>query len=148
MLRLSNISVSVEDKIIIPDLSYTFEDAHVYALLGTNGSGKSSLAFALFRHPRYTMSGEVGLDEEDISSLSPHELAGKSMFLSFQNVPEIPGIRLIEYLRTIYNHAFSRRNPETKPPTPFVFRRIVEKLIPDYGIDPKFLDRDLYVGFS
>ncbi len=70
------------------------------------------------------------------------------MFLSFQNVPEIPGIRLLEYLRTIYSHAFAVKNPDLKPPTPFVFRRMVEKMLPEYGIDAKFLERDLYVGFS
>ena len=70
------------------------------------------------------------------------------MFLSFQNVPEIPGIRLLEYLRTIYTHAFTLKNPAIKPPTGFVFRRMVEKLLPEYGLDAKFLDRDLYVGFS
>jgi Fe-S cluster assembly ATPase SufC len=70
------------------------------------------------------------------------------MFLSFQNVPEIPGIRLIEYLRTIYNHYFERTHRGEKLPTPFVFRRMVEKMLPEYGIDIRFLDRDLYVGFS
>lgn len=70
------------------------------------------------------------------------------MFLSFQNVPEIPGIRLCEYLRTIYVHHFTLKNPTLKPPSTFVFRRMVEKLIPEYGLDNKFLDRDLYVGFS
>ena len=75
-------------------------------------------------------------------------LAKKGMFLSFQNVPEISGIRLLEYLRTIYTHQFIEKNPDTKALTPFVFRRMVEKLLPEYGLDAKFLDRDLYVGFS
>lgn len=75
-------------------------------------------------------------------------LSQKGMFLSFQNVPEIPGIRLLEYLRTIYMHQFTRRNPDSKVPTSFVFRRMVEKMLPEYGLDVKFLDRDLYVGFS
>lgn len=70
------------------------------------------------------------------------------MFLSFQNVPEIPGIRLLEYLRTIYTHFFTRTHPGEKPPTPFVFRRMIEKMLPIYGLESKFLDRDLYVGFS
>jgi Fe-S cluster assembly ATP-binding protein len=63
-------------------------------------------------------------------------------------VPEIPGIRLLEYLRTIYTYHFIRKNPEAKSPTSFIFRRMVEKLLPEYGLDAKFLDRDLYVGFS
>lgn len=148
MLTLDHISVSVGEKEIIHDISYTFESGHTYALLGENGSGKSSLSFALFHHPRYTISGDMTLSGESLTWLSPDALARKGMFLSFQNVPEIPGIRLIEYLRTIYNHHFTLTHPTEKPPTPFVFRRMVEKLLPEYGIDAKFLDRDLYVGFS
>ena len=85
------------------------------------------------------------LSGESISDLSPDLLANRGMFLSFQNVPEIPGIRLLEYLRTIYTHHFTLQNPDMKAPTPFIFRRMVEKMLPEYGLDAKFLDRDLYV---
>lgn len=148
MFTLENLEVRIEEKVIVRDFSYDFAPGATYALLGKNGSGKSSLAFALFHHPRYTLTGSVMLSGEDIGLLPPNILSEKGMFLSFQNVPEIAGIRLIEYLRTIYTHNFQKKNPDTKPPTPFVFRRMVEKLLPEYGLEPKFLDRDLYVGFS
>ncbi len=148
MLSLDHISVSVWEKEIIRDLSYTFEKGSIYAILWENGSGKSSLAFALFHHPRYEVVGSLMLSGESISDLSPDILSNRGMFLSFQNVPEIPGIRLLEYLRTIYTHHFALRNPLAKAPTPFIFRRMVEKMLPEYGLDTKFLDRDLYVGFS
>lgn len=148
MLSLDHISVSVWEKEIIRDLSYTFEKGSIYAILWENGSGKSSLAFALFHHPRYEVAGSLMFSGESISDLSPDILSNRGMFLSFQNVPEIPGIRLLEYLRTIYTHHFALRNPLAKAPTPFIFRRMVEKMLPEYGLDAKFLDRDLYVGFS
>lgn len=148
MLILDHISVSVGEKEIVKDFSYTFDHGETYALLGTNGSGKSSLAFALFGHPRYTVSGNITLDDESLIGLSPDILSTKGIFLSFQSVPEIPGIRLLEYLRTIYVHYFTRTHPGEKVPTPFIFRRMVEKMLPTYGLDAKFLDRDLYVGFS
>lgn len=148
MLLLDHISVSVWEKEIIRDLSYTFEKGSIYAILWENGSGKSSLAFALFHHPRYEVAGSLMFSGESISDLSPDILSNRGMFLSFQNVPEIPGIRLLEYLRTIYTHHFALRNPLAKAPTPFIFRRMVEKMLPEYGLDAKFLDRDLYVGFS
>jgi Fe-S cluster assembly ATP-binding protein len=148
MLTLSDIKVQVGEKEIIRNFSYSFEEKSTYALLGTNGSGKSSLAFALFHHPRYAIDGDIHLDSESLRGLSPDILATKGMFLSFQNVPEIPGIRLVEYLRMIYCRHFLLKNPDIKAPTPFIFRRMVEKMLPEYGIDPKFLDRDLYVGFS
>ncbi|GAB0175261.1 MAG: Fe-S cluster assembly ATPase SufC [Candidatus Altimarinota bacterium] len=148
MLQLSHISVTVEEKTIVNDFTFSFSGGKIYALLGKNGSGKSSLAFALFHHPRYSIEGEALFLGESLSNLTPNILSERGMFLSFQNVPEIPGIRLIEYLRTIYNHSFEKSHPGEKAPTPFVFRRMVEKLLPEYGIDSKFLDRDLYVGFS
>ena len=148
MLVLDHISVSVWEKEIIHDLSFTFDHGQTYALLGENGSGKSSLSFALFHHPRYTTTGQVSLLGKSLDGLSPDILSEQGMFLSFQSVPEIPGIRLIEYLRTIYTRHFTLKNPDTKAPSAFVFRRMVEKLLPEYGIDAKFLDRDLYVGFS
>jgi Fe-S cluster assembly ATPase SufC len=78
------------------------------------------------------MTGRQEFLAQDVSALLPDALSNLGMFLSFQNVPEIPGIRLIEYLRTIYSHHFSLKNPETKVPTPFIFRRMVEKLLPEY----------------
>jgi Fe-S cluster assembly ATP-binding protein len=148
MLKLEHIYVNIEEKEIVRDFSYDFLEGYTYALLWKNGSGKSSLAFALFHHPRYQLQWSISLQNEDITDLPPDHLSEKGMFLSFQNVPEIPGIRLLEYLRTIYTHSFEKKNPGLKPPTPFVFRRMVEKMLPEYGIDKKFLDRDLYVGFS
>lgn len=148
MLKISHISVSVAEKSVISDLSYTFEKGNIYAILGKNGSGKSSLAFSLFQHPRYLLTGEVFYNEKDITHIGPDKLTSLGLFLSFQNVPEIQGIRLSEYLRTIYIRHFSTKNPDTPVPTPFVFRRMVEKLLPEYGLEKEFLDRDLYVGFS
>ena len=120
----------------------------VTAILGHNGSGKSSLAFALMGHPRYQTTGEILLDGVDISGLTPDKRHEKGIFLSFQNVPEIPGIRLFEYLKTVYTAYFARVHPGDKAPTSFVFRRMVEKLLPSIGLDKSFLERDLYVGFS
>ena len=148
MLHLNHCSVSIAEKPIIFDFSFTFLKGNVYVILGENGSGKSSLAFALFHHPRYTLTGDVTFQNHDITPLSPDELAKSGMFLSFQNVPEIPGIRLLEYLRTIYTHNFQQKHPDKKAPTPFIFRRMLEKMLPEYGLETKFLDRDLYVGFS
>lgn len=80
--------------------------------------------------------------------LDPHLISSLGLFLSFQNVPEIPGIRLCEYLRTLYVHHLKYTKPAVRPPTGFIFRRIVEKLLGEYGLPLSFLDRDLYVGFS
>lgn len=118
------------------------------AILGHNGSGKSSLAFALMGHPRYKCSGRLMLDETDITELSPDERHRKGLFLSFQNIPELPGVKTCEYLRTVYNAHFTDKQLGPRAPSPFVFRRIIEKAALEVGLDAHILDRDLFAGFS
>ncbi len=148
MLTLSHVSVSIHDKEIVHDFNYTFAGGETIAILGHNGSGKSSLALSVMGHPRYQMSGNITLDSIDVSTTSPTDRHIAGLFLSLQNIPEIPGIRVSEYLRTIYNTHFTRQHIDTKSPSPFVFRRMIEKLLPGLGLDPSILDRDLFVGFS
>lgn len=148
MFSTASLSISIDDHEIVAPISLDFAMGQVTAILGHNGSGKSSLAFALMGHPRYQTMGAIMLDGEDISALPPNIRHEKGIFLSFQNVPEIPGIRLFEYLKTVYTTYFERVHPEDKAPTSFVFRRIVEKLLPTVWLDKSFLERDLYVGFS
>ncbi|MBC7498269.1 Fe-S cluster assembly ATPase SufC [Candidatus Gracilibacteria bacterium] len=149
MLTLRQVSVSIHDKQIVHDFSYAFASGETIAILGHNGSGKSSLALSIMGHPRYDMVGSILLDGSDISVASPTDRHIAGLFLSLQNIPEIPGIRVSEYLRTIYNTHFARKHvADTKSPSPFVFRRMVEKMLPGLGLDPSILDRDLFVGFS
>ena len=148
MLTLSHFFVSLGEKTIVRDFSYDFSRAEITAILGHNGSGKSSLAFALMGHPRYSISGGMDFLGQDITSTPPNDRHAMGMFLSFQNIPEIPGIKVSEYLRTIYNAHFARLHPDEKPISPFVFRRMLEKLLPELGLDISFLERDLFVGFS
>ena len=145
MFTLSHVSVSIHDKEIVHDFNYTFAGGETIAILGHNGSGKSSLALSVMGHPRYQMSGNIMLDSIDVSTSSPTDRHIAGLFLSLQNIPEIPGIRVSEYLRTIYNTHFARQHIDTKSPSPFVFRRMVEKMLPGLGLDPSILDRDLFV---
>ena len=96
-------------------------------------------------HPRYETQGNIELDGIDISTISPTDRHIAGLFLSFQNIPEIPGIKVSEYLRTIYNAHFARQHIDTRSPSLFVFRRMIEKMLPALGLDPSFLDRDLFV---
>lgn len=148
LFSISRVSISVWEKSILKNISFILSPATVTALLGKNGSGKSSLSFGIFWHPNYHIDGDILWKGENIRGISPDERAKMWLFLSFQNVPEIPGIRLIEYLRTIYNHHFTVKYPSEKIPTLFVFRRMIEKMLPEFGIHQSFLDRDMYVGFS
>lgn len=148
MFSTHALTISIDSQTIVHPLTLDFAHGEITAILGHNGSGKSSLAFALMGHPRYVTTGEIRLDGVDISTLSPDKRHEMGLFLSFQNVPEIPGIRLFEYLKTVYTTQFTRLHPGEKAPTSFVFRRLVERLLPSVGLDKSFLERDLYVGFS
>lgn len=148
MLTLQFFSVSIADTPILNTLEYNFFPAATTAILGHNGSGKSSLSFALMGHPRYQVSGRLLLGDEDITELSPDERHKRGMFLSFQNIPELPGVKTCEYLRTVYNAYFSSNNLGPRVPSPFVFRRLIEKLAKEVGLEREILDRDLFAGFS
>lgn len=149
MLEIRNLSVRAEGKDILNGVNAELPSGTVVYLLGKNGSGKSSLAFTLAGHPKYAVTGgEVLLDGEPITALEPEERAAKGVFLSLQNVPEIRGVKLSEYLRSIVNAKIRREDPQAKPLTPFVAKRLILKEAAALGIPDAFLDRELNVGFS
>jgi Fe-S cluster assembly ATP-binding protein len=90
MLKIQNLTVAVEEKIIVRDISLEFLPGKTYFLLGKNGSGKSSLAFSLMGHPKYRITtGEIIVDSLDVTKSTPDIRANAGLFLSFQHVPEI-----------------------------------------------------------
>lgn len=149
MLKINNIFVEIDNKKITDNVSISFELGKTYFLLGKNWSGKSSLAFAIAGQPKYRVSSwEITVEWENISELTPDKRNKLGIFLSFQNVPEIKWIRMSEYLRTIYNTSLQTKNPDTKPVSPFLFKRFIAKYLEELDISENFLDRDLNVGFS
>lgn len=159
MIQIKNLHVSVKDKEILSWVNFNFELWKNYCLLGKNGSGKSTLSAVLMGSPKYSVtSGSITISspqpspleerELDLLELSPEQRAQAGIFLSFQNVPEITGIRLSEYLRTIYNIALKNKDSDSKDISPFIFKRFITKHLDELNIDPKFLDRELNVGFS
>ena len=92
--------------------------------------------------------GTITLDGEDVLALSPEERSLRGIFLSFQNVTEIKGIKISEYLRTIYNLHLPRIAPGMNPLSPMLFSRFVKPLLVSCDIPEAFLERDLNVGFS
>lgn len=100
-------------------------------------------------NPTYEVTeGDITLDGEDLLALSPEERSLRGVFLSFQNVTEIKGIKISEYLRTIYNLHLPRIAPGTSPLSPMLFSRFVKPLLASCDIPEAFLERDLNVGFS
>ncbi len=149
MIKINDLHVGVEDKEIIKWISLDFEIGKNYCLLGKNGSGKSTLSSFLMGHPKYRhISGDILIDGENLLEKDPEERSAAGLFLSFQHVPEIKGIKLSEYLRTIYNISLKQSNPDVAELSPFLFKRFIKKYLESLHIDEKFLERDLNVGFS
>lgn len=142
MLSLKNISVSVWEKEILNKVSYDFELWKNYCILWKNGSGKSSLAMTLMWNPRYELVWwKMELDWIDISKFPPDQRAKAWIFLAFQNIPEIPWIKLFEFLKWIYDNS-------VKITTFMEFKKIIEPMLVELQLSNDFLWRDLNVGFS
>lgn len=149
MIAIKDLFVSVWEKQILNGTTLSFELWKNYVILGKNGSGKSTLSSVLAGNPKYeVVNWEIILDRKNLLEMNPEERSAEGIFLSFQNVPEIKGIKLVEYLRTIYNIHLSKSNAEVKALSPFLFKRFIKKYVDELKIDEAFLDRDLNVGFS
>ncbi len=149
MIQIKNLQVSAKGKEILKWVNFNFELGKNYCLLGKNGSGKSTLSSVLMGSPKYTVTWwDLSIDNKNLSDMSPEDRAAAGIFLSFQNVPEISGIRLSEYLRTIYNIALKNKDSESKDISPFIFKRFIKKHLEELKIEEKFLERELNVGFS
>jgi len=149
MIKIKDLKVSVEDKLILKWINIDFELWKNYCLLWKNWSGKSSLSSFLMWHPKYKfMDWKVTINWENLLDLNPEERSEKWLFLSFQNVPEIKWIKLSEYLRTIYNISLKNTSPEVKELSPFIFKRFIKKHLLELDISEKFIDRELNVWFS
>lgn len=104
ILVIDNLHVAVEGKEILRGIDLKVSPGEIHAIMGPNGSGKSTLANALFGKPGYAIGkGRVVYKGEDVTGLSPDERARRGMFMAFQYPTEIPGVSVVNFLRTAYN---------------------------------------------
>lgn len=149
VLEIKNLNLKIESKEIIKSVNTSFETWKIYCLLWQNGSWKSSLSWAIAWNPKYSnFSWDILINWKSIKDLSPDERSSTGIFLAFQNIPEIPWIKLIEFLRVIYNNKKSQTLKDFNPLSPFLFKRFIQKFIKEIWIDESFLNRDLNVWFS
>lgn len=142
-LKIQKLHVSREGKEIVKGVSVEVAPGEVHALMGQNGSGKSSLANALMGHPKYVITdGSISIDDEDLTALKPNERAAKGLFLSMQHPPEVSGVTVAHFLRVITTTA--RREPLSVAD----FRKLLKEKMADLKIDAAFMNRGLNEGFS
>lgn len=148
-LEIKNLHVSIEGKEILKGLDLTIEQGKVHAIMGPNGTGKSTLAYTLMGHPSYEVTeGEVFFKGQNILELDPDERSRLGLFLAFQYPVAIPGVTVANFLRTALNARRRAENPEDKGiPIP-EFRKMLKEKMAMLKVDQAFAGRYLNDGFS
>ncbi len=140
MLTIKNLSVSVNDKPILNDITFEFEKGKVYAVMGPNGSGKSTLAYSIMGHPGYAIdaNAQIIFEGESIVELDPDKRASKGIFLSFQTPLSLSGVKLYQFLHVALQ---GKKNP-------LQIRDEVKKYAEELKIREDLLSRSLNDGAS
>ncbi len=146
-LEIKDLVVKVEDKLILNGLTLSMNKGETHAIMGPNGSGKSTLSNILAGKSGYdVVSGSINFCGNDLLLMSPEERAVLGVFLSFQYPLEIPGITIINFLKTAYNSLLKARGKDEISASDFL------KLIRDkqriLEISDEMTRRNLNVSFS
>lgn len=143
LLQIKNLSVNIENKRVLDDISLEVNAGETHVLMGPNGAGKSTLGYTIMGNPRYEVSnGKIFLNGEDITDLSADKRAAKGLFLSFQSPLEIPGISLESFIRNALQAATGKRVKL------FQFQKELKEKMALLEMDESYAGRDLNVGFS
>lgn len=148
-LEIKNLRVSIEGKEILKGVSLTVKQGEIHAIMGPNGTGKSTLAYTLMGHPSYTVTqGEVIFKGQNVLELEPDERSRLGMFLAFQYPVAIPGVTVANFLRTAINARRRAENPADKGMPIPEFRKLLKENMSMLKMDQNFAGRYLNDGFS
>jgi Fe-S cluster assembly ATP-binding protein len=165
VLQIKNLSVNFETKEILSGISLTVKSGEVHAVMGPNGSGKSTLAYALMGHPLYTVmkGSSVTLGQKELTDKSTEQRAKSGIFLAFQTPTAIPGVSVLNLLRSAYQKIYGSDLPEKSLhiQNPLLARRfrvnglslsdfmnMLKSHAKTLGIHEDFLTRGIHDGFS
>ena len=142
-LIIKDLHISVDGKEIVNGLNLDVKEGEIAALMGPNGSGKTTIANVIMGNPKYKVEkGEIFYKGKNILNLKVNERAKLGIFLSFQHPHEIPGLSIGNFLRTAYNSL------NDKKISVIAFRKILEEKMNLLKIDKSFINRYLNEGFS
>lgn len=143
LLEIKDLHVSAGEKEILHGVNLTVGKDETHVLMGPNGTGKSTLGYAVTGNPEYTVtSGEIIFDGENINDLPVNERANKGIFLSFQNPLEVPGVTLSAFIRSALEQKTGSRLRL------WDFKKKLSETMKLLSMDESYAERDLNVGFS
>ena len=143
LLTVKDLHVNVEDKEILHGVDLTINKGETHVLMGPNGTGKSTLGYALMGNPRYSVTeGEIWFQGKNITEEAVNERAKDGIFLPFQNPLEVPGVTLSAFIRSALEQKTGKRIRL------WDFKKELARTMEILQMDPSYAERDLNVGFS
>ncbi len=147
LLEIKNLHANINGKEILKGINLTINPGEVHAVMGPNGAGKSTLSSVLAGHPAFTVTeGEVWFNGKNLLELSPEDRAREGVFLSFQYPVEIPGVSMVNFMRTAVNE--QRKYQGLEPMSASDFLKIMREKKEYVELDNKLANRSVNEGFS
>ncbi len=147
MLVIKNLHANIDGKEILKGLSLTINKGEIHAIMGPNGSGKSTLSSVITGNPAFEVTqGSIEFNDKDLLELAPEERANEGIFLSFQYPVEIPGVSMVNFMRSAINEQRKYRNEPAISATDFL--RMMREKKELVEMDSKLTNRSVNEGFS
>ena len=144
-LVIKNLHAKVEDKEILKGVNLTIKTGEMHAIMGPNGTGKSTLSAVIMGNPKFEVTeGSIELNGENILEMSVDERSRKGLFLAMQYPNEIPGITNSDFIKT----AMQARLEDGKHISLFKFIKEMDKAVTDLKMNPDLPHRYINEGFS
>jgi Fe-S cluster assembly ATP-binding protein len=142
-LEIRGLHATVEGKEILKGIDLVVRQGEVHAVMGPNGSGKSTLANVIMGRPGYVVTaGEVRFKGEDVLKLTADQRAQRGLFLAFQYPTEVPGVSVVNFLRTAY------KSVKGEDISALAFRKHMKEKMNALGVDDTMVNRYVNQGFS
>ena len=147
MLTIKDLHASINGKEILKGLSLSVKPGEIHAIMGPNGSGKSTLSSVITGNPTFEVThGKVEFEGKDLLEMAPEARANEGIFLSFQYPVEIPGVSMVNFMRTAINEQRKYRNQPPLSATDFL--RIMREKKELIEMASQLTNRSVNEGFS